>query len=222
MAYATTATGGTQIRDGIKRRLGLGTEESDDAGESYVTKTGVGTGVGFGTENNLKNSRENSFDTRFGNGTNLRLQTVSYRDGIGRLGTWREKQIDDRESFCTKTGVGTGVGFAIKSNRKNSMKKHKETREGIGTMAGICAKVAIGKCKGMNSGNAFYWMLVKVQGQDQMMEQVRILIWIQSQILLVPLIVILVKVHVGKLEVEERHGIAYAFGKLGSRFRSNR
>ena len=91
VAYATTATGGVQTRDGIKRRLGLGTEESDDAGESYVTKTCVGTGVAFGTENNLKNSRENNIDTRFGNDTNVRLQTVSYRAGIGRLSTWREK-----------------------------------------------------------------------------------------------------------------------------------
>ena len=151
VAYATTATGGIQTRAGIKRRLGLGAEESDDDGESYGTKTGVGTGVGFGTENNLKNSRENNTDTRFGNGTNLRLQTVSYRDGIRRLGTWREKRNDDRESYCTKTGVGTGVGFAIKSNRKNSMKKLKETREGIGTVEGICAMVGIGKDKGMNS-----------------------------------------------------------------------
>ena len=132
----------------------MGTEESHDAGESFGTKTGVGKGVGFGTENNLKNSRENNIDTRFVNGTNVRLQTVSYRDGIGRLGTWREKRNDDRESHCTKTSVSTGVGFAIKSNCKNSMKKIKETREGIGTMAGICAMVGIGKGKGMNCGNA--------------------------------------------------------------------
>ena len=103
VAYATTATGGIQTRDGIKRRLGLGTDESDNAGESYGTKTGVGTGVGFGTENKLKNSRENNIDTRFGNGTNVRLQTVSYRVGIGRLGTWRDKRNDDRENYCKKT-----------------------------------------------------------------------------------------------------------------------
>ena len=72
--------------------VALRREKSDDAREGYGTKTGVGTRVGFGTENNRKNSMENDNDTRFGNGTNLRLQTVSYRDGIGSL---REKKHDD-------------------------------------------------------------------------------------------------------------------------------
>ena len=99
------------------------------------------------------------------------------------------------------------------------MKKHNETQEGIGTGAVICAMVGIGKGKGMNSANT---LLVRVQGQNPMMEQVWVLIWIQTRILLVPLIVILVKLQVGKLEVKERDGIADTLRKLGSRFRIDR
>ena len=61
-----------------------------------------------------------------------------------------------------------------------------------------------------------------VQGQDQMMEQVWVLISMQTRILLVPLIVILVKLHVGKFEVKERDWIADDLGKLDCRFGSNR
>ena len=88
VAYATTATGGNNCinnRKGIGTRLGLRTEESDEKG--------VGAGVSFGTENNRKNSMKNDIDARLGNGTNVTLQTDSFRDGIGRLGIWREKAM---------------------------------------------------------------------------------------------------------------------------------
>ena len=67
----------------------------------------------------------------------------------------------------------------------------------------------------------FYWMLVNVPGQDQMIEQVWVMIWIQACILLAPLIVILVNVQVEKLEIKVRGCIAAALGKLDCRFRSN-
>ena len=67
------------------------------------------------------------------------------------------KKNEERESYGKKTSVGTGVGFGIKCNRKNSMKNYKETEEtqkSICTGAGICAMVDIGKGKSLNSGNA--------------------------------------------------------------------
>ena len=78
------------------------------------------------------------------------MQTTSYRDGIGRLREKRrddgveKKSNDDREGYGRRTGVGTGVGFGKEGNRKNSMEKHKETREGFGTGAGIFVMVCIG------------------------------------------------------------------------------
>ena len=74
--------------------------------------------------------------------------------------------------------------------------------------------------KVMDTKTQYYWMLKKEQVQDQMMEQVKI--WIQARILLAPLIVILVKVQVGKLEVKVRGWIASALGELNCRFRRNR
>ena len=81
VAYATTATGGIQTRYGIERRLGLGTEESDDAGKVMVQKQLLVQVYVLVLRIIRKTT---SFDTRFGIGTNVRLQTVSYRDGNGR------------------------------------------------------------------------------------------------------------------------------------------
>ena len=64
----------------------------------------------------------------------------------------KRKSNENREGYGSKSGVGTGVSFGTESNRKNSMKKHKETREVIGTGAGICGIVCIGMGKGMSSG----------------------------------------------------------------------
>ena len=42
---------------------------------------------------------KNDTGNRHGNGTNVTLQTDSFRDGIGRLGICREKSNEDREGM---------------------------------------------------------------------------------------------------------------------------
>ena len=70
-----------------------------------------------------------------------------------------------------------GKFWYLEESRKLNIKtQYKETREVIGTEEGFCAMVGIGMGKGMSSGWHYYWMLVKEQGQDQMIEQVWILI----------------------------------------------
>ena len=100
------------------------TEESDNVRKGYDTKTGVGTRVSFGIENIRLNSKENGIGNRRGDGTEVILQPVSNRDGIGtKLSMRRQKRNDDRECCGTKTGVGTGVGFGTEKNRRKTQWK---------------------------------------------------------------------------------------------------
>ena len=199
--------------------LGLRAEKSDDSREGYGTKTGVGTGGGFDTEITEK-LKGNDIDTRFGNGTNLRLQTVCHRECIGRLGM-REKSNDDLEGYGSRTGVGTGVGFGRETNRKNSMETHKETREGFGTGAGISAMVGVGIDKGMNSGSA---LLFDGKGTGTTPDAGTL---VGTDLDTSGNSVSATNCHSGKgtgrkLEVMVRDWITAALGKLHCRFRSNR
>ena len=125
------------------------------------------------------------------------------RNDIGtKLGLRTEWSDDAREGYGTKTGVGTGVGFGIESNRKNFVGKRRKPGKVLVQVQifAQCLELVLDLVKAWVVITHFYWMLVKVQWQDQMREQVWILIWIQARTLLAPLVVNRVKAEVGKFD----------------------
>ena len=104
--YRITVFGGMYQR-GSHRQQKTDREQNqsgqNDDREGYDRKTGVGTRKSLGIENIRINSKDNGIDSGLDKDVNVRVQTNSNRNGIGKRSGMRLKTCNDnREGQITK------------------------------------------------------------------------------------------------------------------------